>query len=115
MPEGEDRIRNATQNQLLDLVLTLVRTPREWQRRFTEGKSVEVTGDYPFQSFNGLLPARLDGDDERVRISLHGRDAVRKTNDAAVARLLYFELVTPVLAELLKVLGTVRGWHCCGY
>jgi hypothetical protein len=60
-------------------------------------------GDDLFEALDRFRILGLDRDEQRIRARLHGRDGGREANLSSDLRELDFELVAPVLAELLEV------------
>ncbi len=62
-----------------------------------------MIGDDLLELLDRVRGVGFDGDEQRIRARLHGRDGGREANLSSVRREFDFEFVAPVLAELLEV------------
>jgi predicted dehydrogenase len=93
-------------------------SPVEPQRRFAEREPVEMRGDHAFHALDRFALLAFDRDLKRFCPRLERGDRRRKLDHAFLLRKVDFQLVAPVLAELLHVFGPIGGgnaglgdWH----
>jgi predicted dehydrogenase len=84
-------------------------SPVEPQRRFAEREPVEMRGDHAFHALDRFTLLAFDRDLKRISLRLENGDRGRKLDHASLLRKLDFQLVAPMLAELLHVFGAIGG------